>query len=311
MPLNIISSDITEIKCDAIVNPTNIRLIPGGGLDKTIQDIAGAGLLIDRIAIGKLGVGHAAMTDAYNMPCKKIIHVASPVYIDGYRGEDILLAHCYAESLNLLSENKLNSIAFPLIASGTNGFPDKTAFSIAKSAILNYLDARPDTVVYLVVYNKGDIAIDEMLKLDIARYVDKNLLPKNGAKKSPQNKTVARKLSVSLDVDISFTDKLIELLNEKKVSNAECYKRANLDRKLFSKILNGNVPKKRTILALCISLKLTLTETQRLLNTAGYAVSHSIKLDIIVEYFIINEKYDIYELNEVLYENGLPTLGSN
>ena len=103
---------------------------------------------------------------------------------------------------------------------------------------------------------------------------------------------------------------MFDFLNKKQLANVDCYKRANIDRKLFSKILGGNIPKKRTILALCIALKLNLDETEKLLNTAGYTLSHSIKADLIVEYFIVNNKFDIYELNEMLFDNGERMLGS-
>ncbi len=164
MPLRITSGDITKIKCDAIVNPTNITLNPSGGVDWAIQVAAGDELYKERAKIGKLSVGHAVITDAFNIKhCKKIIHVCSPIWNDGLRGEDILLSSCYTESLRLADENNLHSIAFPLIAGGVNGFPDKKAFSIAKVAIQNYIDCKSDIVVYLIIYDKSDIDLSEML----------------------------------------------------------------------------------------------------------------------------------------------------
>ena len=135
MPLHIVSGNITKIKCDAVVNPTNIFLDPTGGVDWDIQVAAGDELYAERAKIGTLSIGHAAITNAFNMNCKKIIHVCSPIWKDGLHGEDILLASCYTESLILADKNHLCSVAFPLIAGGVNGFPDKKAFSIAKVAI--------------------------------------------------------------------------------------------------------------------------------------------------------------------------------
>lgn len=313
MPFNIICGDITTFKCDAIVNPTNQYLIAGGGIDKEIQTLAGNPLLIERIKIGTLSTGHAAITNAYNMPCKKIIHVSSPEWINGLHGEDILLASCYTEALRLAVENNINTIAFPLIASGINGFPDKKAFSIAKVTIQNFLYNEPDINVSLVIYDKGDIDFDKMLQVDVAKYVKKHLL----RNQNTSNKNVGKHTKVPIssspsdtNVEKSFTDTLFDFLNKKQLANVDCYKRANIDRKLFSKILGGNIPKKRTILALCIALKLNLDETEKLLNTAGYTLSHSIKADLIVEYFIVNNKFDIYELNEMLFDNGERMLGS-
>lgn len=312
MPLQIISDDITKIKCDAVVNPTNVYLEPTGGVDWDIQLAAGEKLYQARAKIGMLNTGHAAITDAFNMTCKKIIHVCSPVWQDGLSGEDILLASCYIESLKLADENHLRSIAFPLIAGGVNGFPDKKAFSIAKVAIQNYISTKSDLWVYLIIYDKNEIDINEMLRLDVEKYVETNLLR---CKQAIRNKGICKASILpdyleEVEVEKKFSEKLMDFLISKDMTSAECYKRANLDKKLFSKIINGSQPKKRTILALCIALRLNLDEARDLLNCAGYSLSHSFKLDLIVEYFIVNRKYDIYELNEVLFDYDLPLLGS-
>lgn len=116
---------------------------------------------------------------------------------------------------------------------------------------------------------------------------------------------------VRFRLDESFSSKLINILNEKNISNSQCYKKAHIDRRLFSKICctPDYRPAKRTALALAVALELNLDETRDFIGAAGFSLSHSILFDVIVEFFISKGFYDIFEINEVLYAYDQCLLG--
>lgn len=114
-----------------------------------------------------------------------------------------------------------------------------------------------------------------------------------------------------LAVEQSFSTALMQLIESKGIDHVEVYKRANIDRKLFSKIRTQHeyIPSKKTIIALALALELSLDETQKLLEKAGFTLSRSILSDVIIEYFITQGKYDIFEINSVLFAYNQPTFG--
>lgn len=114
------------------------------------------------------------------------------------------------------------------------------------------------------------------------------------------------------NLDAGFSETLLQLIDRTGKKDSEIYKKANVDRKLFSKIRNNMdyKPSKPTALAFAFALELDLEETKDFIGRAGFALSHSSKFDVIVEYFLVNKNYDVFELNEVLFAFDQPLIGA-
>ncbi len=318
MPIRIIRNDITKVACDAIVNAANRSLLGGGGVDGAIHRAAGPGLLEECRRLGGCATGEAKITGAYNLPARFIIHTVGPIWQGGGKGERELLQSCYRQSLTLALRNRCETVAFPLISGGAYGYPKDEALRLAVDTISDFLREN-DMLVYLVVYDRSAVQISEKLFSDIASYIDDNYVAaqpsarfRRESMSMPVMAAPAKDLSQALSqLDESFTQMLLRIIDEKGMKDSECYKKANIDRKLFSKI-RSNIyyhPTKSTVLAFAVALELSLRETRALLRTAGYALSHSSKFDIIVEYFINNKNYNIFEINEALFAFDQSLLG--
>ena len=341
MPLEIVRNDITKMKVDAIVNVANESLLGGGGVDGAIHRAAGSGLLAECKTLGGCKTGKAKITGGYNLPAKYVIHTVGPVYRDGNHGEKTLLESCYRESLALAKERGCETVAFPLISSGVYGYPKDQALKVAIDVISDFL-LENEMTVYIVIFDKAAYQISEKLFSDIAEYIDDNyvdehtdysrerkrmnamppMAPCTRRKKSDIDSfeicdCKAMPLEDDLDaklrqIDESFSQMLLRKIDEKGMTDAECYKKANIDRKLFSKIRSDvhYKPSKPTALAFAISLELSLAETEDMLRKAGFALSHSNKFDIIIEYFISKGNYNIFEINEALFAFDQSLLGA-
>ena len=348
MPFEIVRNDIVNMQVDAVVNTANPEPVIGTGVDSAIHKKAGRELLAARQKIGCIDFGDAAITPAFNLNAKYVIHTVGPVWEDGNHQEEQILSSCYRKSLTLAKENGCESIAFPLIATGNYGFPKPLALQIAVREISAFLFEN-EMQIYLVVFGKESFELSEKLFKSVSSYIDENyinekILDEYGSEKASVSRLEPRRFKEKLkfnrqiqadfceemrassaipqssddwknrlkNLDAGFSETLLRLIDRTGKKDSEIYKKANVDRKLFSKIRNNMdyKPSKTTALAFAFALELDIDETRDFIGRAGFALSHSSKFDVIVEYFLVNRNYDIYELNEVLFAFDQPLIGA-
>ena len=322
------------MEVDAIVNAANSSLLGGGGVDGCIHRAAGPELLAECKTLGGCETGSAKITKGYRLPCKYVIHAVGPRWRDGKHGEREKLISCYRTSLALAKEHGCETVAFPLISSGIHGYPKDQALKVAIDTISDFL-LENDMTVYIVIFDRKAYQIGEKLFSDIAAYIDDNYVDEHTDSRSEQSRRMqmlsdepeeetfgaplapmaasAKTLDDALSqIDESFSEMLLRKIDEKGMTDAQCYKKANIDRKLFSKIRSDRLykPSKPTALAFAIALELPLDETKEMLMKAGFALSHSNKFDIIIEYFIEHGNYNIFEINEALFAFDQSLLGA-
>ena len=349
MPFEIVRNDIVNMQVDAIVNTANPNPVIGSGVDSGIHKKAGRQLLTARQKIGRIAFGDAAITPGFGLDARYVIHTVGPVWVDGHQGEEQILASCYRKSLALAKKTGCESIAFPLISTGNYGFPKPLALQIAVREISTFL-LENEMQIYLVVFGKEAFALSEKLFKSVSSYIDENYIRSKtadeyGAQTGEsevrqrrdwlrQNRRIREEMAIESyaempvcaaapmaekdwgqlmqHLDAGFSETLLRLIDRTGKKDAEIYKKANVDRKLFSKIRNNPEykPSKATALAFAFALELDLEETKDFIGRAGFALSHSSKFDVIVEYFLVNRNYNVFELNEVLFAFDQPSIGA-
>lgn len=373
MAFKIVRNDITKMNTEAIVNTANDHPTVGTGCDHAVYETAGyEELLSYRIEkIGFVPEGDAFITPGFHLQAKYIIHAVSPLYTGGEDGEEEKLRSCYRKALQLAKEHEVRSIAFPLISTGSFGYPKEEGMRIAVDEIHAFL-LQNEMDVYLVVFDDQARSLGKKIDPDLEEYIDRNYVDqkkeaengmvfsrrpdrkperpkaahivggfgsilKNRKKEERTAESCAMPEAVDEDlfmgspcaeafdfetehesklnermkhISDTFSEYLLYLIEDKKMKNADVYKRAIVDKKIFSKIKNnpGYHPQKLTALCLCVGARLNLDESKDLLARAGYALSPCDKTDIIFSYFIENEIYDMIELDIQLEEHGLPCI---
>lgn len=329
MSFTIIHNDITKMETEAIVNAANPALKMGGGVCGAIFMAAGHRKLQAACdAIGHCDTGDAVITDGFNLRARYIIHTVGPVWHGGHGGESAQLRSAYRKSLELADTYHIQSIAFPLISAGIYGFPKDQALEIASSAIREFLEDH-EMDVALVVFDRENIVLKKGLYQNIGRYLDAytrdtlaqaDLEAAAVAEANEEPQLMKAPLEMNLPagdlneavshLSDSFTQLLFKDIDASGMTDVQVYKAANMDRKLFSKIRSqeGYTPKKPTVIALAVALKLDLPQTEALLASAGYAFNLSSRFDVICRFFIEKGGSDTYTINEALFCFGQPLL---
>ncbi len=334
MPLSIRHQNLIDSYCDILVNPTDSVFSGSGGTDLAIHQAAGPGLASACADCAPLRPGEVVETPGFRLQCRHIIHTVGPVWQGGGENEEAILRLCYINALLLAVRLGAKSAAFPLISSGTFGFPKDRVLTIAEKAISDFLYAcDPDFEVELCIFDKSAYTLSRQDVLD--EYLRENgnafgnrapeisadfamQSPLSGEarpmrRRAEKKKTIAQSLEDwLLNHDDNFAVTLLKLIDKKGMTDVECYKKANLSRKTFSKInTDPNYrPSKPTVIAFAVSLELSLSETEQLLRTVGFTLSHSTVFDLIIEYYISNGIYDILEINDALYKYDQTLLGN-
>lgn len=340
MPFQILRNDIALMRTDAIVDAASRYPQVGSGADLAIHQKAGPRLLEARQKIGYLAPGTAAVTPAFGLQAKYVIHAATPVWDGGGKGEEQLLRQTYDACLRLAVERRCESIAFPLLASGHHGFPKELALQVAIRAFSDFLPSH-DLEVFLVVFGQESLRLSERLVGSVSSYIEEHqveawerrcaTLDRQTGQHRPRlfaAPTAARETAEdtapcamapaqSLEEflrkkDAGFTETLRDLIAQKGLKNATVYKKANISKQLFSKIINDPEarPTKPTAIALALALELDLAATGDLIGRAGYTLTASSTFDLIIRYFIEQKNYNVIEINIALYDFDQVLLGN-
>ncbi len=175
MPFEMIRNNIAEVEADAIVNTANPQPIIGAGTDAAIHEKAGPGLLEARKKIGNIAVGQCALSPAFDLNAKWVIHAVGPLWKGGTEDEGLLLRQCFENALHMAADLGCSSIAFPMISTGNYGFPKKKALDIALQAINRFLMDH-EMLIYLVVWDKESFHLSRSLFLNVQSYIDEHYI---------------------------------------------------------------------------------------------------------------------------------------
>ena len=333
MDIHLVRNDITKMEVDAILNPTNSFLIGDSGIDGLVHRAGGQKLEDLCRSIGRVPIGEAVITDAFGLPCKKIVHAPTVRWRGGYEGEEILLRRVYASALQKAYDDpEIHTFAVPILGSGNYRCPMNIAFRIADESLKQFQEMiRSERrtkyfLVYLVLYSKASmIIVRDTLRMMIDEHIDDLYAEKhsNRFKTVDESKQSADELyqellknrsdelmegKITLDDNLReqgapFSSVLKELIDNSGRKASDIYTEAQITKSHFSKLKKSHYHiQKQTVLDLAVALHLDMDRTDDLLAAAGFLLADNIERDIIYAYFIRHGIYDLDRIKEEVYE---------
>lgn len=334
MSLQIIRNNIIKVHADAIVNTANPKPRIGSGTDHAIYLAAGPELFEARKKIGRIEPGEVAITPAFHLPAKYIIHAVGPAWKGGDQGEAAILRRAYDNALSVAVDNGCNSIAFPLMAAGTYHFPKEIAIEVAISAFVAFLMHHKNIQIILVTLDKAVYDLAGNIYQNLCSYVNEDYVDDvcaeeygtDGCAMSFQElkdrlhnlPSVAGDTAFPLTLgeagvqaEESFHGMLFRLIDEKGLKDSSVYKKASISRQQFSsqfRSVQDCRPSKDAALRLAIALELDYETTQDFLAKAGYTLSPSIRSDRVISRCIQLRQFNPMEIDDALYKEQCPVM---
>lgn len=324
MGLKIVRYDILDMNVDAIVNPTDMSLSGAGSIDKRIHEICGQELEDELSEFDACKPGDAILTNAYNLLSNYIIHVVGNNWDKSQNAYEILKS-CYENALSLAERFNIQSVAFPLISTGTFECPINKAIQIGIS-VINKFCKHNSVDVYLVVYSSEAFGLskellekiefnfaikdtdNEELKQALSFYKGENDYTLEHVGNIYASKKIKETLESNIHDEISnyisdiglkkivnehksdiaetFCTKLFKIIDRFDYKDSEIYNSAGISRMVFSNIRKGIIPKKKTIFQLCIALPIGIDESIELLSSAGYTFMLSDEYERVIKKII-------------------------
>lgn len=326
MPIHIIRADLSNLPfpVDFIVNTANPEPTVGKGLDKSINEKAGGLMRSEREKIGRIYPGDIAITDAYGLKAKKVIHAVSVAWTDGFHDEPACIQKCYQKSLaaaaDYMTNHGLNSvsIAFPLIGTGIYQIPIEISILAAISESIKF-SLRYNMEIYLVLFDHNSVnatrkifPVEEFVTNKESHDILNQEYTRYQRYESPKDIHASIKQTQDYRHNMqpkNFSDMLNYYLDQKEMTAPDIYTWIAISRQSFSEIMSGKKkPKKDTVIQIAIRLQLTLPQLEEFLSKAGHSLSDANEEDRLVKELFASQCYDLFKYNELRISLGLPAL---